>query len=280
MSRLGGRRILLTGAGGAIGRAIAIELASQGAALVLVGRTAATLADTLAELPEGDHAVLPLDVGEQADWAANAGALEGITDVVAAAAVLNPVGPIGTYDPAEFWSTMQINVLGTLLAVHSTLESVRAARGSIVVFSGGGATKPLRRYDAYATSKAATVRLAENLAVELEADGVRVNAIAPGFVASAMHEVTLQAGAAAAGDDYFASTQRSLDAGGVPPQRSAELISLLIDPAGPPVTGRLISAEWDPWDDPAFFDSMAASPDLGRLRRVDDVFITAVPERS
>lgn len=276
MSALGGRRILLTGAGGAIGRAVAVELARQGADVVLVGRTQHTLDETLAALPAGDHATLPLDVGSGDDWTAAAASLTGITDVVAAAAVLNPVGPIGTYDPAEFWSTMQINVLGTLLAIHHTLASVRAARGSIVVFSGGGATKPLPRYDAYATSKAATVRLAENLAVELEADGVRVNAIAPGFVASAMHEVTLSAGAEAAGDDYFASTQANLDRGGVPPERSAALVAKLLVPGGPAITGRLLSAEWDPWEDDAFLTEMAASADLGRLRRVDDVFITAV----
>ncbi len=60
---------------------------------------------------------------------------------------------------------------------------------SVVLFSGGGATGPFPRYSAYALAKVATVRLAENLAAE--EPGWRVNAVAPGFVATGMHETTL-----------------------------------------------------------------------------------------
>jgi NAD(P)-dependent dehydrogenase (short-subunit alcohol dehydrogenase family) len=278
MSDLAGRRVLVTGAGGTIGRAVAVELAARGASVLLAGRTAASLEATKAALDGEGHAVLAFDVGDDDAWTAQAGALAGTTDVVAAAAVLTPVGQIGDYSPTDFWAAMQINVLGSLLAVHHTVDGLRAAKGSVIFFSGGGATKPLPRYDAYATSKAATVRLAENLSVSLAPDGVRINAIAPGFVASAMHEVTLDAGPDAVGADYFASTQQSLDQGGVPPERSAKLIGNLIAGAGGDVTGRLISAEWDPWEDPAFFDDLRAQADLGMLRRIDDMFFIAKQE--
>ena len=278
MSDLSGRRVLVTGAGGMIGRAVASELADRGAEVLLAGRTAGTLEETRSQLSGAGHEVLALDVGEEAGWESHSDLVASATDVVCAAAVLTPVGPIGAYAPRDFWSAMQINVLGSLLAVHFALPGLKAARGSVIFFSGGGATKPLPRYDAYATSKAATVRLAENLSVSLQPDGVRVNAIAPGFVASAMHEVTLDAGPDAVGADYFASTQSSLDKGGVPPERSATLIGNLIAGAGGDVTGRLISAEWDPWEDPAFWAELRASADLGMLRRIDDMFFTAKQE--
>ena len=69
-----------------------------------------------------------------------------------------------------------------------------------MTFSGGGGTSPLPRYDAYAASKAAVVRLTENLAADGE---IEINAVAPGFVATRMHDGTLQAGPKAAGQRYY-----------------------------------------------------------------------------
>ncbi len=117
--------------------------------------------------------------------------------LVCAAAVMDPIGPVGEYAPAEFKRTLEINVVGTLLAVHHCLPALRAGGGSIVTFGGGGATGPLPRFDAYAASKAAVARLSENLAMTLAP--VAVNCVAPGFVATRLHEQTLAAGAEAAG---------------------------------------------------------------------------------
>ena len=80
---------------------------------------------------------------------------------------------------AAFADAVQINLLGTLLAIHHCLPALRAARGAIVTFSGGGATGPLAALRRLRGSKAAVVRLTENLAAELAADGVRVNAWPP-----------------------------------------------------------------------------------------------------
>ena len=125
---------------------------------------------------------------------------------------------------------------------------LRASRGAVVTFSGGGATAPLPRFDAYATSKAAVARLSENLALELAGDGVRVNCISPGFVATGIHESTLAAGPVLAGADYFERTRAELERGGVPASEAAELICLLLeDDHDAPFTGKLISAQWDAW---------------------------------
>jgi NAD(P)-dependent dehydrogenase (short-subunit alcohol dehydrogenase family) len=269
---LHGRRILVTGGSRGIGREIARLLAARGAAVVVVARSAADVERTAEELPGEGHRHLSLDVSEERGWQAAAaeGALTGVDGVVSAAAVLSPVGPIGSYRPEEFWQTMRVNVLGTLLAVHACLPSLEARGGAVVALAGGGATSPQPRYDAYATSKAAVARLAENLAFELAPRGVRVNAVSPGFVATDMHAATLWAGPELAGGTYFADTERQLAAGGVPARRAAELTAFLLSGAAEGIAGRLISAPWDPWEDPAFRQRLREDPDLARVRRIDE----------
>jgi NAD(P)-dependent dehydrogenase (short-subunit alcohol dehydrogenase family) len=273
-----GRRILVTGASRGIGREVSRLLAELGAAVVAVAREETDLDRSLAELPGEGHRALALDVADQEAWgrAAESGALHGIDGLVTAAAVLAPVGPIGSYAPEEFWRTMGVNVLGTLLAVHHCIASLEHARGAVVVFAGGGATSPQPRYDAYATSKAAVARLSENLALELSGRGVRVNAVSPGFVATGIHAATLDAGPSLAGGDYFASTERQLDAGGVPGRRAAELTAFLLSEAGQGITGRLISAPWDPWEEPDFQRRLREVPDLATIRRIDEQFFAAL----
>jgi NAD(P)-dependent dehydrogenase (short-subunit alcohol dehydrogenase family) len=279
-SDLKGRRVLVTGASRGIGGECARLLAEHGAAVVAVARGRARVEEAVAALPGDGHRAVALDVGDEDGWraAAEEGALEGVSGVVTAAAVLAPVGPIGSYAPERFWATLRVNVLGTLLAVHHCLGSLEAAGGAVVTFAGGGATAPQPRYDAYATSKAAVVRLSENLALELVERGVRVNAVSPGFVATDIHAATLEAGPGAAGEGYFASTERQLDAGGVPARRAAELTAFLLSEAARGITGRLISAPWDPWEEPAFQRQLREEPDLATIRRIDGQFF--VPARA
>jgi NAD(P)-dependent dehydrogenase (short-subunit alcohol dehydrogenase family) len=167
-------------------------------------------------------------------------------------------------------------VIGTLLAIGACLPALRAGRGAIVTFSGGGATGPLPRFDAYAASKAAVVRLSENIAIELASEGVRVNCVAPGFVATDLHLSTLAAGPDLAGADYFQRTRAELESGGVPASHAAELVcQLLEDDAEAPFTGKLVSAQWDSWRDADFRRRLTDEHDLGTLRRIDDVFFEA-----
>jgi NAD(P)-dependent dehydrogenase (short-subunit alcohol dehydrogenase family) len=272
-----GKRVLLTGGSMGIGRAVAEELAAHGARLLLVARGRDALEEACAALPGDGHEACAFDVSDEGAWPAVAERLGRLDGLVTAAGVLDPVGPVGGYEPAAFRRTIEINLLGTQLAIHHCLPALRAARGAIVTFSGGGATGPLPRYDAYAASKAAVVRLTENLAIELAGDGVRANAVAPGFVATRMHETTLAAGPEAAGPDYFARTERDLAEGGVPPEEAARLVRLLLDPEAAPFSGKLVSAQWDPWREADFRARLAAEPDLATLRRIDGVLFAPVP---
>jgi 3-oxoacyl-[acyl-carrier protein] reductase len=279
MTALAGRRVLVTGASRGIGRVVAFTLAAHGAHLALAARDRGALERVASELTGGPHDVVALDVTDEAAWMRARqrivpdGVLHG---VVAAAGVLAPVGPPGSWDVGRFRATLDVNVTGTLLAILVALDALRAAAGSVVTFSGGGATSPLPGYDAYAASKAAVVRLTENLAVELADSGVRVNSVAPGLVATAMHDATLTAGPGAVGTDYYERTRRALHDGEAdPPELAAELVTFLLSDASAGITGKLLSARWDPWRDGGFQSRLRTDTALATLRRIDDQFFTA-----
>jgi NAD(P)-dependent dehydrogenase (short-subunit alcohol dehydrogenase family) len=271
---LEGRLVLVTGGSRGIGLESARALAGRGARLVLVARAAADLEMACASLPEGGHRWLAFDVSDEEAWRRHVENVGELAGLVTAAAVLEPVGIIGSYPPGAFRRTLDVNLLGTQLAVHSCLPALRAGRGSIVTFGGGGATSPLPHFDAYASSKAAVARLTENLAFELAPDGITVNCVAPGFVITGIHKATLAAGPAAAGVDYYEQTRKETAGGGFPASEAAELVCMLLE--GVPFTGKLLSAQWDPWRDRGFHERLASDPAFATIRRIDGrLFVAA-----
>ncbi len=276
------KNVVITGASGGIGRIIAEKLAHKGAKLILVARRADVLSEVSDSLPGGPHARCAIDSSREELWPAVVDALGSGTPVdglVTAAGVLGPIGPVGSWDISEFRRTVEVNLLGTIVPIVSLLDRLVKAHGSIVTFSGGGATTPLRRFDAYAASKAAVVRLTENMAADLLESGVRINAIAPGFVVTDIHQATLAAGPERVGTEYFERTAGAVATGdGDSPDDAAELTAFLISDAAHGITGRLISARWDPWRDADFQSQLRVDSDLGTLRRIDNQFFTKVPE--
>jgi NAD(P)-dependent dehydrogenase (short-subunit alcohol dehydrogenase family) len=262
-------RALITGGSRGIGLAVARSLAERGWRTVLVARSAERLEAALAELPGEGHEAMAFDVADESVWAQamsdldDGGALDGL---VAAAGVLGPIGEAGDWPIEEFRRTLDVNVTGTLLALRHAAPRLAESGGAAVTLSGGGSTSPLPRFDAYAASKAAVVRLTENLA----ASGMRVNAIAPGFIATEIHDATLAAGPDAVGSEYFEQTRAQLDEGGASVDAVCELVAFLLSPEAAGIRGRLIAAQWDPWREPDFRRRLEADPDLATLRRIDD----------
>ena len=269
--RLAGRRILVTGGSKGIGREIARAAAEAGAEVVVAARGEEAVHETVAALSGEGHSGVVLDVAIEASWASAVNDIgRPLHGVVAAAGILSPVGSLGHYPAEEFLETLKVNLYGTWLAVEACLPALRATGdGAIVTFSGGGATAPLPRVHAYAASKAGIVRLTENLAAELAEDGITINAIGPGFVATSIHDVVLAAGPERAGP-LLPRTERQLAEGGVSPRAAAELAVFLLSSEARGISGKLISAEWDDWRDAEFRARLAADPDLATLRRIDD----------
>jgi len=195
MTGLAGRIVVVTGASRGIGRETAATLAREGASVIAVGRDVRLLEDLTAGLPGQGHRYAAMDVRNEAAWTKLVADLDRIDGVVAAAGVYGPIGRIDTLDVSEMRDAFDVNLFGSLLAVRACLSRLAESGGSAVLFGGGG-SDPLPGYDAYLASKAAVVRLAENLAAELAGLGVRVNAVAPGFVVTDIHRATLAAVAA------------------------------------------------------------------------------------
>jgi len=258
--------VLVTGGSKGIGLQVSRLLAQRDHQVAIAARDPVAVERAIESLSGEGHLAIPLDVSEGAAWPAAMERLDAagpLTGLVTAAGVLGPVGRLEDIDTDELVRAIAINLLGTMLALHHAIPRLRATGGRAVTFSGGGATAPLRRYDAYAASKAAVVRLTENV------EGVEVNAVAPGFVATDIHAGTLNAGPDASGADYYRRTQEQLEQGGFPAAEAAELVCLLLSQRSAGISGRLISAQWDPWREDEFLDRLRADPALGTLRRID-----------
>ena len=276
MGILDGRRIVVTGGSMGIGLAVAQECAKEGASLVLISRHDGGLKKAVKTLSGSEqlHRYFSLDVSRSAEVSKTAQIIakdfSSIDGLVNCAGVYGPIGALDKIDPAEFASAVQINLLGTFYMCHYFLPLLKKTkRGKIVNYSGGGAAGPFPNYSAYATSKAAIVRLTENMAVELKPDNIDVNAVAPGFVVTRLHQETLNAGAKA-GSDFLKKTKEQISKGGVSPSVPARLTVFLLCSVSDGITGKFISAPWDPWEKQDFVTKLKTDPDFAVLRRIDD----------
>ena len=120
------------------------------------------------------------------------------------AGIYGPLGPSEDVDWAAWVRAMEINIYGSVLPCRALLPHFKQKRyGKIVQLSGGGATNPLPRISAYAASKAAIIRFAESLALEVKPFGIDVNAIAPGALNTRMLDEVVAAGPDAVGRDFY-----------------------------------------------------------------------------
>jgi NAD(P)-dependent dehydrogenase (short-subunit alcohol dehydrogenase family) len=272
LDSLAGRRVLVTGGSRGIGRACALCALEAGARVVISARDPGRLAVMAGELRArfgdrvGWHAA---DVGRPADVEelvrVVADRMSGLDGLVHAAAVPGPIGPAVEQAAEAWWDAVRVNLLGTFLVLRASAGAMDTG-GRMVALSGGGATGPFPNFSAYGASKAAVVRLVETLSVEW-AGRIEVNALAPGFVATEIHDATLAAGNAA-GAEYLDRTRRELAAGGVPVELAARAAVFLLSERCAGITGRLLAAPWDEWWRWPERVSRIAGSDAYTLRRV------------
>jgi 3-oxoacyl-[acyl-carrier protein] reductase len=140
--------------------------------------------------------------------------------------------------------------------------------GKIVNLSGGGATAPLPRLSAYAASKAAVVRFTETLAEELRGTGVDVNAVAPGALNTRLLDEVLEAGPEKVGKAFYERSLKQKAEGGAPLEKGAALCAFLLSTESDGITGRLLSAVWDPWAELPARRAELEKSDIYTLRRI------------
>jgi NAD(P)-dependent dehydrogenase (short-subunit alcohol dehydrogenase family) len=275
---LAGRAALITGASQGLGREIAAAYLRAGASIAICARDPATLEAARAELAPlatSEQRILarPCDVSKPDQVAALVEAalvaFPTLDVLVNSAGVYGPKGPIEDNDWSAWVQAIEIDLFGAVLLCRALVPHLkRRGYGKIVQLSGGGATTPMPRLSAYATAKAAVVRFAETLAGELATHRIDVNCIAPGALNTRMLDEILEAGPAVVGEDFYKRSLQQKTTGGVPLERGAALAVFLASPASDGITGRLLSAVWDPWSElPSRREELAGS-DVYTLRRI------------
>ncbi len=274
--KLKGLNALITGGSQGLGRVITEHFLAEGANIVLCARGEQELSATRAELAGKFPALKILartcDVSDEAqvnDLVAFAlRELGSLQALVLNAGVYGPMGPTESVGLAEWRRAMDINLYGVLLPCRAVIPYFKkAGRGKIIVLSGGGATNPLPNISAYAASKAAVVRLMETLAEELKNFHVDVNAIAPGALATRLVDEVLAAGPEKVGAAFYEKNRQWKEKGATPLALGARLAVYLASRESDGISGKLISAQWDPWEKLREFKA-DLNGDIYTLRRI------------
>ncbi|WP_291296867.1 SDR family NAD(P)-dependent oxidoreductase [Elioraea sp.] len=178
--RLGGRRILVTGAASGIGRAIAHRFVQEGAQVALLDR-----------VPIIDTAIaIQCDLLDQAaiapavtDAAARMGGLDGVVNCAGA----DLMQSLEDMSPAAWQRIIDVNLTAPMLVCRAALPAMKAAgRGTIIAVASGAALRPLPNRTAYCAAKAGVVMFCKSLSIELSASNIRVNAVCPGIIDTPM----------------------------------------------------------------------------------------------
>ncbi|MBB5167283.1 SDR family NAD(P)-dependent oxidoreductase [Mycobacterium sp. AZCC_0083] len=242
-TRLTDRTVIVTGAGSGIGRATAIAFANAGAHVLGIGRREASLLQTASEHP----AVATFVADVCADGAPEAVIEEaarrwGRVDVLVNNAGAAAIVPLGEVTGARITELFALNVTAPSLLARAALPYLREVHGSIINVSSTFGHRPLLGGSHYAASKSAIESLTRSWALELAADNVRVNAVAPGPTES-------EALAAAGLPEEVVEKIKRDEAEQIPlgrrgkPEEVADWIVHLADPGSTWLTGQILTVD-------------------------------------
>jgi 3-oxoacyl-[acyl-carrier protein] reductase len=275
---LEGRSAIITGASQGLGVSIARAFTAAGANVAICARDSQALSRARDDLMQssatrGRVVALEADVSREHDVRrlieSAIDAFGRIHILVNNAGVYGPMGPIDQVDWTEWARSIEINIYGSVLPIRAILPHFRQHRyGKVIQLSGGGATAPLPRVTAYAAAKAAVVRLAESVALDVKDEGIDVNSLAPGALNTRMMSELIAAGPEAVGQAFFDRMRTLADDGGTPLERGAALAVFLASADSDGITGRLLSAPWDPWESLQQHRADLDSSDIYTLRRI------------
>jgi NAD(P)-dependent dehydrogenase (short-subunit alcohol dehydrogenase family) len=216
--------VLVTGAAGDLGGAIATALATPDSRLVLADHPNAE--ERLSKLVEqcrelGADAVDATFSVTDEDAVSSAIRQHGpFTGVVNGAGVQGRFAPVERYPPEDARLVLDVNVLGLMSVLRACAESMIRARagGSIVNIASMAGVSGAPNMPAYSASKAAVIGLSKAAAKDLAPHGIRVNAVSPGFIGPGRMWEAQVAAQAAAGSQYYASE---------PDQVAAQMVAMV-----------------------------------------------------
>lgn len=276
MNILAGRKAIITGGARGIGKAITKQLLKDGASVLICSRNKKELENTCKELdPSGKKLFFFVaDVSTYADCSKLFKYSEKLFNkldiLVNNAGIYGPIGLLEVNPPEEWAKTIQINLLGTVYCTKLALPQMKKQkRGKIINLAGAGVggQKPLGRFSAYYTSKAAVAAFTEVIASEVLEDNIQVNCISPGAINTYFVDYLLSQDPEQSGPmyDQALETKRT---GGDSLEPAAKLVSFLSSDESRNVTGKILSAKWDKIQ--AFKKLTKENRNLFTLRRIDE----------
>jgi NAD(P)-dependent dehydrogenase (short-subunit alcohol dehydrogenase family) len=194
---LDGRTALVTGASKGLGRAIALALGGAGARVILVSRDAARLAEVAAEVRQagGDAMVVTADVTSEEAVAAleREVAAHGRVDILVNNAGMNLRKPLIEFSLEEWRRVLDTNLTSVFLMCRAIVPLMKGnGYGRVINLASIMARISLPGRSVYSASKAAMIGLTRALALELAPEGITVNAISPGPIATEMNRVLIE----------------------------------------------------------------------------------------
>ncbi len=240
------RRVaVVTGAAGSIGRGIVAMLAKAGFAIMLIGRTRQTLEAIVASTQGLDDSRVIIEVcdvrrAEDLERAASvANSRWGKIDVLCTAAGVMHVGALDEISEAIWHQLIDTNVLGTAMAIRAFLSLMPADARIVTIASTAGA-RPIPRFAAYSTTKAAIIHLTQAAALDYADRGIRVNCICLGAINPEFRDKEHEMEGAMLRDQLIAATPlgylgTSTDV--------AHLVSFLVDRTSHWITGSVLVAD-------------------------------------
>lgn len=272
-----GKNVLLTGATRGLGHAIAWAMWQAGANLLLTARSREALIALREKLlaDKAQSGEVHICVADLEEGSAPGAILNEARRVwprldvlVNNAAILGPVGKSWETNWEEWKATLVVDLVNPVALCRLAVEWMkRTGGGAIVNISGGGATGPRPNFSAYATAKTGMLRFSEILAAEAAADEIRVNCIAPGSMNTALLQAVLEAGPDRVGAEYSKAEEQARN-GGASPEVAAALCVYLASERARGITGKLISAIWDPWRELNNHVEDLRDSDIYTLRRI------------
>ena len=276
MNLLEGKNVLITGASRGLGAALAQAFWAEGAHLILVARSAEKMKDLVASLgPRPGQKVLTVQVDLKspessvqifAETKNNFGRLDVLVNN---AGTQGPIGPCWENDWEAWKETLLVDLLAPVALCRLFIPWMGGQRrGKIINLSGGGAAGLRPRFTAYATAKTGLVRFSEILAAETKSLGIDVNCVAPGAMVTSLLTDIVEAGPERAGSKEYEQALKILQGKEDQRQRAVSLCLFLASSASDGITGKLISAVWDPWDSlPDHLEDLGET-DIYTLRRI------------
>jgi meso-butanediol dehydrogenase / (S,S)-butanediol dehydrogenase / diacetyl reductase len=246
------RCAVVTGAATGIGRATALAFARDGYAVALIGRRAAPLEKLAVELreSEGEAIACPADVASPEDVAAAIDAAVehfGGIDALVNNAAVGESAPLLEESLEQWEETLRINLTGGFLTTKLALPQLIERRGAVVNVASVNGVLAGPGWTSYCVSKAALIMLAKCVAKDYGRQGVRANAVCPGWVRTPMGDHDMEEVGRAHGidrEEAYALAHRQHPLGRpAQPEEIADVIVFLASPAAAYVTGATVMVD-------------------------------------